>query len=109
MLDQLTSRQLSEWEAYDKLDPVGDWRIEFVGAKLESLISNLVNVLYAKKGHTPTMTTALDFMPDWTGERQVEQKKQSPEEMKKILMGMVANQNKKAVRDKQPPIKKTKQ
>jgi len=108
-LDQLTSKQISEWEAYDRIDPIGAWRDDFRIAKIESLITNIVQQLYAKKGYTPTVTTPLDFMVDWTGDRKEEEpKKQSVEEMKSILMGIAKTQNKRIERNSKPPVKKTK-
>jgi len=108
-LDQLTSKQISEWEVYDRIDPIGTWRDDFRIAKLESLIVNIVQQLYAKKGHTPTITTPLDYMPDWSGERkEAEPKKQSVEEMKSILLGIAKSQNKRTERNSKPPVKKTK-
>jgi hypothetical protein len=104
-LDLLTGPQLNEWEAYDKIDPIGTWREDFRGAKLESLIINIVQQLYAKKGHSPVITTAAEFMPDWTGGKKVEPKKQSVEEMKSILMSFAKKQNK-SVKGIHPPIRK---
>jgi hypothetical protein len=106
-LDQLTSKQISEWEAYDRIDPIGSWREDFRGAKLESLITNIVQQLYAKKGSTPKVTTPLDFMVDWSGEKQeAEPKKQSMEDMKSILLGIAKAQNKKVRGLNTPPVKK---
>ena len=106
MLDQLTSYQISEWEAFDKIDPIGEWRADFRGAKVESLILNLVQSIFAKKGAQPTTTTALDFMPNWTGEED-DPKVQSVEEQKRILLDIAGSQNKR-VRQSKPPTKKTK-
>lgn len=107
-MDQLTSRQISEWEAYDKIDPIGSWRDDFRLAKIESLITNIVQQLYAKKGTKPKLTTPLDYMPDWTGDREVaEPKKQSVEEMKEILMSFASSQNKRAKTRNTPPVSKT--
>lgn len=92
LLDSLTSEQLSEWEAYDKIDPVGTWRDDFRMARLASLITNIANVVYCKKGHKPKETKALDFMPDWGGEI-IPKKKQSVEEQKEILL-TIARQSK---------------
>lgn len=107
LLDQLTSKQISEWEAYDRIDPIGSWRDDFRIAALESLITNIVQQLYAKKGSTPVTTTPLDFMVDWTGDKVKEPKKQSVEDMKKILLGMAKNQNKKVETQSRPPVIKT--
>ena len=96
-MDQLTSAQLSEWEAYDRLDPIGKWRDEYSFAVLDSLIINIVGRLYAKKGHTPKEFSPMDFMPNWSGEKKVE-KKQSVEEMKQALLSIANSVNKKLKR-----------
>lgn len=78
-------------------------------AFLSSLIVNITQHLYSKKGHTPKLAKPLDFMPDWTGDKK-EPKKQSVEEMKGLLLGMAQEQNKKAEREKKlsnkPPRKR---
>ena len=108
-MDQLTSRQISEWEAYDRIDPIGTWRDDFRFAKLESLIINIVQQLYAKKGSTPKITTPLDCMTDWSGEGKFQEpKKQSVEDMKSILLGIANVQNKKIRGANKPPVKKRK-
>ena len=86
-------KQLQEWEAYDVIDPVGKWRDEFQIASLSSLIVNIVNQLYHKEGETPKVVSAIDFLPDWSGERKIEPKKQSVEEMKRVLLGIARGQN----------------
>lgn len=109
-MDQLTSKQISEWEAFDTIDPIGKWRDDFRFAKLESLLINIVNQLYhdPKKGK-PALTNPIDFMPDWTGEGTLQEpKKQSVEEMKETLMRIAHSQNKRVKTRTTPPVKKTK-
>jgi hypothetical protein len=111
-LDQLTSKQISEWEAYDRIDPIGSWRDDFRIAKLESLLVNIVQQLYTdtKKGKKPEVTSPLDFMVDWDGSKDKEPKKQSVEEMKQILLSIASAQNKKVKRvevQSKPPVKRT--
>ena len=106
-MDQLTSKQISEWEAYDRIDPIGEWRNDFRIAKLESLITNIVQQLYATKGSKPTITTPMDFMVDWSGDKVQEVKKQSVEEMKAVMMGIASSQNKKPKMRNTPPVKRT--
>lgn len=85
---------MSEWEAYNTLDPIGTWRDDYRMAVLDSLLVNIVNKLYTEKGHKPVVTTPLDFMPKWNEEeREVVQ--QSVEEMKQIMMAVAGAQNKK--------------
>lgn len=93
-MDQLTSEQLSEWEAFDRLDPIGKWRDEFNFAVLDSLIVNIVSRLYAKKGHTPREVSPTEFMPNWSGEKKIA-KRQSVEEMKQALLSIAKSVNKK--------------
>ena len=101
----MSSWQISEWEAYDKIDPIGTWREDFRMAYLSSLITNLVISVHGKKG--AKTTTPIDFMPDWTGEGK-EPKKQSTEEMKQILLGIASAQNKKVKGIDRPPVSKVK-
>lgn len=93
-MDQLTSVQLSEWEAYDRIDPIGTWRDDYRMAVLASLIVNIVSRLYAKKGHTPKEITPAEFMPNWSGEKKIV-KAQSIEEMKSVLLSLAKTVNKK--------------
>jgi hypothetical protein len=105
-LDKLTAYELAEWEAYDRIDPIGTWRDDFRGAKLESLILNIVNQLYAKKGSKPIVTTALEFMPDWTGDRVDEKEKSTPVDILTLFKDIAASQKKKVGRVSKPPTKK---
>ena len=104
----LNSYQLSEWEAYDRLDPIGKWRDDFRGAKLEALIINIVQALFPKKGTKAKTFNPIDFMPNWSGEEK-KPEKQSIEEMKKVLLELAASQNKKVRNKKTPPITKNKE
>ena len=87
----MTAFQLSEWEAYDKLDPIGEWRDDYRWATLFAQLTNLITWAHAKK---PTKHTALDFMPNWTGEEQ-EPVKQSVEQIKEALLAFAKTHNKK--------------
>lgn len=95
----LTLRQLQEWEAIDRLDPIGRWRQEFGMAQLASVVTNLALSIHGEKG--AKMTSSIDFMPDWSGDRKEETPQQSAEEMKKIFMEIAGAQNKKVKREKE--------
>ena len=85
--DQLSTVQLNEWEAYDRLDPIGTWRDDFRMAYLSMIVTNLVKAIYGKEEDKPTVP--IDFMPDWAkGEEEIKEEGQSVEEMKQILMGI---------------------
>lgn len=111
-MDQLTSQQIAEWEAFNTIDPIGKWRDDFNIAKLESLLVNIVQQLYAKKGAIPVVTSPIDFMMDWADEREPKDSgKQSVETMKQILTSFATSHNKNIKKqkkiDSRPPVKKT--
>lgn len=91
-MEQITSAQLSEWEAYDRLDPIGEWRGDYHMAFLSSLITNIATRIHGKKG--AKMTELMDFMPVWSKEdasiEKEEPRKQSVEEQKQILQMLAA-------------------
>jgi len=94
-MDRLTSAQISEWEAYSRLDPIGSWRDDYRMAYISSVITNLMISVYGRTN--AKLTTPNDFMPNWGIEEGSEQevKKQSVEEMKQILLSIANAQNKK--------------
>ena len=98
MLEVLTSKQLSEWEAYDRIDPIGKWRDDYRLAYLSSLLTNLTISVHGKTG-TKT-TNPIDFMLDWDLGKLKEPKKQSVEEMKAVLGGIARQQNRRVEREK---------
>ena len=67
-MEQLTSTQLAEWEAYDKIDPVGEWREDYRMAYLACTVTNIVKQLYAEKGDKPKLSMPIDLMPIWDRE-----------------------------------------
>lgn len=67
LLDRVSSRELSEWQAFDACEPIGCWRMDYNFAMLCALFANANR----KKGTQPFKT--IDFMPflpdnDPTGE-----------------------------------------
>lgn len=91
--------QISEWEAYDKIDPIGTWRSDYRMANLMSFLSNMVNAIYATKNASPELRGPMDFMPDWSGDRP-KIKKQSVDVMKDMFLTIAKDQNKKIAKDK---------
>jgi hypothetical protein len=78
--------QISEWEAVDKIDPIGTWRDDFRMAKIESLLINITNALYHKEHTEPVVTSPVDFMIKWGEEiEETEPIKQSAEDMLKVF------------------------
>ena len=85
----MTSEQLTEWEAYDRLDPVGKWRDELGWASLSSLIVNMAKeILHDPKKGKPEFVNPNDFLIKWGSveeEQKPEPKKQSIEEMQQMM------------------------
>lgn len=80
----------------DKLDPIGSWVEEYRVARLEALFVNVMVSIYGKKG-SKADANPTEFMPIWDEalrERLANSKKQDPEEMKRILLAIARDQNK---------------
>lgn len=117
LLKQLSSPQLSEWEAYDRLEPVGRWGSDYRGAALLSLMTNV----HLKKGSP--LTKPQDFMPDWNLKKGISQGHQpdvirslsmhgwvehpiqTSEQMKHVALSIAKRQNKQV--EKEHKLKNT--
>jgi hypothetical protein len=91
LLKKLTSYQLAEWEAYNTIDPIGKWRSDYHISYLAWTITNLFIQAYGKKG--TQLVNFDDFVFNWSG-TDGEEKVQSVEEMRSILMALKASQDK---------------
>jgi len=98
LLDELTSTQLSEWIAYDKIDPLGDWREDYRFSFLSSLITNLAIRTHGEKG--AKLTTVEDFMFVWDPAEMEDKKEQGIEEMKKLLLSFAPKKEPRKMRNK---------
>jgi hypothetical protein len=99
LLDRLTSEQVSEWQAYDQLDPVGVWRNDFGYALLCSVITNLVIGVHGKKG--TKLAEPKDFLPQWGNEEVKEIEGQTVQQMKDYMMQFAKTYNTQFKRDKE--------
>lgn len=115
-MDELTSVQLSEWEAYDRIDPIGSWRDDYRMASLSALMTNIFQAIYHEEGKEVKQSSPVDFMPIWDEaerkkialkEQDVESKRQSAEEMKSALLDFAKRHNEREARKgRKPTIKK---
>jgi len=106
LLEQLTAYQLAEWEAHDKIDPIGTWRDDYRMAYLATMMVNLTVQVHGKKG--AKLMSPMDFMPEWDVNKKVMViKKQTVEEMKKFALNFAKEHNKQFKKneliDKIPP------
>ena len=95
----MTSIQLTEWQAYDRLEPIGEERGDFRMAFQCSLITNMIRKIYGTKGCK--MTVPSDFMLEWDKDPDEElvPEKQSVEQMKEVMFGIAGRQNKRIQRE----------
>jgi hypothetical protein len=75
-----------EWEAENFLEPIGEQRADYRMAVICSTVTNLAGYINSKKGQWKPVKPQ-DFMPKWDSEGNPE--KQSVEDMKEFMMGMV--------------------
>lgn len=77
MLRSMSSRQLSEWAAYERIaGPLGGARSDLSAAIVASTIANV----HRAKGQPPVKPSR--FIPDW------DPRPQAPEQMKMIVRAM---------------------
>lgn len=100
-MDHLSGFQISEWEAFDRLDPIGSWRDDFRMAYIAAILTNLTIAVNGKKG--AKLSTPINFMPKWDSDGIAEIKRQTPEEMKEMLLSIVKDHNKRVKKNIMPP------
>jgi hypothetical protein len=106
-LDQITSAELSEWEAYDRLDPIGSRGDNMRMAIIASQMVNSFRAAYGKEGIE--MTTPEDYIPRFAEEdEEPEVKKQSVDEMKAQLLAIAHTSFKRVDPSKEKRILKDK-
>ncbi|MGD9163065.1 MAG: hypothetical protein PVG39_31965 [Desulfobacteraceae bacterium] len=104
----LTSKQITEWEAFDRIDPIGDWKYNYYFAKLISVVVNIARCMVPrKKGSTPPkMTNPQDYIDQWYNDEDNrtggEVQKQTAEDMINIFkkMGLKKGRVKKPIVNK---------
>lgn len=98
LLEQITSEQLSEWEAYNRMEPIGEYRRDYRIAALSSLVYNFASS-FGGKGKRK-IAQIKDFMFFLEDEPPKEPEQQSVEEMKAALYSIAATSKKKGPKGK---------
>lgn len=81
----MTAAQLGEWEAFNTLEPVGEYRRDYRIAALTAMVYNIANSFGSKT--RKKLAKPKDFMP-WLESENVETPQQSVEDMKKVVQGI---------------------
>jgi hypothetical protein len=84
----LTSTQIAEWEAYNRISPIGEKRLDFHIAHLISTITNIAINVHGKKNAKQVKLE--DFIPDWVGDKQTPM---TPQEMKERFLSALKGSN----------------
>lgn len=96
---------MSEWLAYNEIDPIGEWRQEFRTARLESLLVNIVSTIYHKKNAKPKLTTPAEFMPVWGGKKKpIQDSKSVADSIKRVFGSIIKSQTKRPASNNRVPV-----
>jgi hypothetical protein len=91
MLEEMPFKQLLEWEAFDRLEPVGGLRGDWQTA---AMCSTMMNIAAARSGSKKRFRPQ-DFLLEFSDEKapleEIEPVRQTWQEMKMIGMMMVAS------------------
>lgn len=91
------------------MDPIGEWRADFRMAYLSAIVTNIARAIYGEKG--AKMAVPLDFMPEWDKENEEDapiSKRQTPEQMRQILVAIAKEYKKKPEKKKRTTPPKSK-
>ena len=101
-MNDLTASQLAEWEAYNTLEPVGDYRQDYMMAQLTSIFYNFASSFGSKDGRRK-IAKIPDFIP-WMEQPEEKREDQSLVEMKKSILSIVPKLDKET-KDKSVKLK----
>ncbi|MFA5526554.1 MAG: hypothetical protein WC992_07010 [Acholeplasmataceae bacterium] len=101
----MTAVQVAEWEAYNRLEPIGEYRRDYMEGQILAMIQNIAQTVYGKKGKKST-TQPEDFIPWNKGllPRVDKNKVQSPDDIKAMFMDL--KKNMRQLRGTKEPIRK---
>lgn len=101
MLEELTAEELAEWEAYNKIQPVGTWRQDFRFAMIASTVVNLAKSIWGKRSERNNLKKPQDFMPKWdSGEEDKEVPQESVDSMRNKFQLLAAGAKRREQRRK---------
>ena len=106
LLEKLTAKQITEWEAFNRIQPIGSRRMDFYFAQIMTSLHNIAIGFSGSKNIK--QFTLEDFVPNWTGIEEEEQVVvMSAEKMKQFFVEFAEIHNKQVSknksRDSKPP------
>lgn len=95
----LTSSQITEWQAFDRIYPIGEDRADYRISYLSSLITNLFIQVYGKKGAKLTLPSEYDFK--WGGVPEEEAKQREIDSIKHFFLSFASAQNRRVEKEEE--------
>jgi len=83
--EMMTATQLMEWEAYDQIEPIGEWRSDYHAAYISFILADIAHSQYGKPGsQRPELKNFFPFW--WQIEKQDKKEKQTTDEIYETMM-----------------------
>jgi len=102
LLENLTNTQLLEWRAFDELEPIGEYRQDYMMAQLTAMVFNIAQSVYGDKKAVKKVRRAEDFIP-WLKvapandeAKEVSRGLSEPEDIRALFLTLKEQQDRKA-------------
>lgn len=103
LLEDLSAEQVTEWEAFNRIQPIGAKRMDFYFSYLMTAIHNIAVGFSGSKDAKQFKME--DFVPNWTGiEKEEESDVMSAEEMKDFWKSFADVHNKQVDKEQKQAI-----
>jgi hypothetical protein len=106
LIDNLSAKQISEWEAFNRIQPIGQRRLDVYFSFMMTTLHNIVIGFSGSK--TAKQFKVEDFVPNWTGlTEKPDEVVMTEEKMKEVLLAFAQTHNQQVTRnqtrDSTPP------
>ena len=91
LLEELSGKQISEWEAFNRIQPIGARRFDFYYSSLMMTLHNIA--VGFSGGKSAKQFEFKDFVPNWTGIED-EPEVMAPEKIKEFFVAFAETHNK---------------
>jgi len=78
---EVSSQELSEWMAFSRIYPIGEFRADYRAASISAVIAN------TSRGKGQRAYEVKEFMPDWTGEQAEERERANVAGLQNMFKG----------------------
>ena len=96
LLDDLSNTQLMEWRAFDAMEPIGEYRNDYMMGQLTALVYNLAQSIHGKKNSVNEPLRTEDFIPWLKTSKEITEEQprglSTPEDIKALFMALKKQQ-----------------